>query len=323
MTSGGETAAMPQEGSQANRTSGGDDANGHNTHDPHHQSHGHQQHHPQQQQPYLSSYFPGTHSASGGSTSPTGNVSNHSNYYERMSQYVQVRFVWSNKGDWPTLSIFSFYPSRTRPPRLTIIPTVMWQDPSKAQIPKTRVPTRPRRPWQRWRPTTTRRSLGPRVRREWECIQASHFHFCFCQNQNQSKPITNWLPCRFVGYASYYNNYMAAAVNGQFYGAAGYGYGTSSSPHVSGGAHLGSSAAGLHGITPSGNGTGGPHMGPQPIYHLSSLPPPASIAEPGSNPLDDVLKTPCKSFSFSIFSLVGLSCWLMKRFFNPSPNKWK
>ena len=96
------------------------------------------------------------------------------------------------------------------------------------------------------------------------------------------------------GYASYYNNYMAAAVNGQFYGAAGYGYGASSSPHVSGGGHLGSSAGGLHGIAPSGNGAGGPHMGPQPIYHLSSLPPPASIAEPGSNPLDDVLKTPCK-----------------------------
>jgi len=87
---------------------------------------------------------------------------------------------------------------------------------------------------------------------------------------------------------------MAAAVNSQFYGTPGYGYGTtSSSSHISGG-HLGSSTSGLHGIAPSGNGTAGGHMGPQPIYHLSSLPPPASIAEPGSNPLDDVLKTPCK-----------------------------
>lgn len=33
-------------------------------------------------------------------------------------------------------------------------------------------------------------------------------------------------------------------------------------------------------------------MGSQTIYHLSSLPPPPSISEPGSNSLDDILKAP-------------------------------
>ena len=42
-------------------------------------------------------------------------------------------------------------------------------------------------------------------------------------------------------------------------------------------------------------------MGSQPIYHLSSLPPPPSIAEPGSNSLDDVLKAPGESEYQNLF----------------------
>ena len=75
----------------------------------------------------------------------------------------------------------------------------------------------------------------------------------------------------------------------------GYGYGSAGSPHVSSGgsaSHLGTAGTGLHGLPTTGNGS---HMGSQPIYHLSSLPPPASIAEPGSNSLDEVLKAPGES----------------------------
>ena len=74
------------------------------------------------------------------------------------------------------------------------------------------------------------------------------------------------------------------------------------SPHVSAGSgvgHLGSAGTGLHGLPTSGNV--GSHMGSQPIYHLSSLPPPPSIAEPGSNSLDDVLKAPGESESQKLF----------------------
>ena len=72
------------------------------------------------------------------------------------------------------------------------------------------------------------------------------------------------------------------------------------SPHVSAGTgHLGSAGTGLHGLPTSGNV--GSHMGSQPIYHLSSLPPPPSIAEPGSNSLDDVLKAPGESEYLKLF----------------------
>jgi hypothetical protein len=43
-------------------------------------------------------------------------------------------------------------------------------------------------------------------------------------------------------------------------------------------------------------------MGAQTIYHLSSLPPPPSIAEPGSNSLDDVLKAPGECEYTHLFS---------------------
>jgi hypothetical protein len=74
------------------------------------------------------------------------------------------------------------------------------------------------------------------------------------------------------GYASYYNNYMA------FY------------PHT---------AAAAPGYTGYGAGTGttGPQLpthpsttGNQAIYHLNNALPPPSIAEPGINPLDEVVK---------------------------------
>ena len=83
------------------------------------------------------------------------------------------------------------------------------------------------------------------------------------------------------------------------------------SPHVSAGTgHLGSAGTGLHGLPTSGNV--GSHMGSQPIYHLSSLPPPPSIAEPGSNSLDDVLKAPGESeyqtFFMNNFKLILLKC---------------
>ena len=82
------------------------------------------------------------------------------------------------------------------------------------------------------------------------------------------------------------------------------GYGYSGSPHVSsgGGGSLAGSGSGLHGLPTTGNGTS--HMGSQTIYHLSSLPPPPSISEPGSNSLDDILKAPGESEYIRIFKTV-------------------
>ena len=91
-----------------------------------------------------------------------------------------------------------------------------------------------------------------------------------------------------------------------FCSCTGYGYGAAS-PHVSAGGsagHLGSAGSGLHGLPTTGNGSC--QIGSQTIYHLSSLPPPPSIAEPGSNSLDDVLKAPGESEYNKTFLLTFL-----------------
>ena len=82
-----------------------------------------------------------------------------------------------------------------------------------------------------------------------------------------------------AGYASYYNNYIAAAA-GYYPGhQAGYGagYGTTGG--------TGSVPGSAHSASHSANGA------PAPVYHLSTLPPPPSIIEPGTNSLEDVLKS--------------------------------
>ena len=77
-----------------------------------------------------------------------------------------------------------------------------------------------------------------------------------------------------LGYASYYNNYMAASY---FNHQAGYGgaYGASTGTGTGAGSH-------------SANGA------PAQIYHLNPGLPPPAITEPGTNSLDDVLKSPGK-----------------------------
>jgi len=89
-----------------------------------------------------------------------------------------------------------------------------------------------------------------------------------------------------AGYASYYNNYMAAAAgfypsHQSGYSAAAAGYGAGSSATSAGNA--------AHSVSHSANGA------PAQLYHLSTLPPPPSIIEPGTNSLDDVLKSPARS----------------------------
>ena len=83
-----------------------------------------------------------------------------------------------------------------------------------------------------------------------------------------------------LGYASYYNNYMAASY---FNHQAGYG-----------GAYGASTGAG------SGAGSHSANGAPAQIYHLNPGLPPPAITEPGTNSLDDVLKSPGKIQFFII-----------------------
>ena len=95
------------------------------------------------------------------------------------------------------------------------------------------------------------------------------------------------------GYASYYN-YMSAAAG--FY------------PSHQSSYSYGAAGTGASGVT----GTSGAHAddytrkhAPEPVYHLNTLPPPPSIVEPGTNSLDDVLKSPSKKilkFFLNFFS---------------------
>ena len=84
------------------------------------------------------------------------------------------------------------------------------------------------------------------------------------------------------GYASYYN-YMAATA-GSFYPThqSSYSYGAP-----------GSGATGAAGVTPTADDYTRKHA-QQPLYTLNTALPPPSIVEPGTNSLDDVLKTPSK-----------------------------
>jgi hypothetical protein len=119
-----------------------------------------------------------------------------------------------------------------------------------------------------------------------------------------------------INYLNFTRSWILAVLR-NFCSCPGYGYGAAS-PHVSAGgsaSHLGSAGSGLHGLPTTGNGSS--HMGAQTIYHLSSLPPPPSIAEPGSNSLDDVLKAPgeCEyTHLFSSFNSLSLTFWFSKSY---------
>lgn len=97
-----------------------------------------------------------------------------------------------------------------------------------------------------------------------------------------------------AGYASYYNNYMAAAGFYPHHSTGSTGYGASTPTGYE------STAARPHptaGHALAGSPSASNASMPQAIYHLSNLPPPPSIAEPGTNSLEDVLKTPARKTS--------------------------